>query len=459
MKLYSTLPTSENILNLLQNNPIGRNKDVFYFVRLLSTIDACCSISLNGNWGSGKTFFVKQAKLILDSFNPNSCLDDSTRKVVKSIVNDPENKVRSDITTAYYDAWENDNDDDPILSLLYATVTDDSIKYSPEKDKSLAKIFSTVAAAVINKTSGIDLSGTLSALEGECPFESIRAKKSVSKLLTEYFDVLISEHGNRLVFFIDELDRCKPEYAVRLLERIKHYFTDERVTFVFSVNLEQLQHTINKFYGESFNSSRYLDKLFDIRTSIPRCDIKQFVRYKLPSINTTYYYQESYIKVPNYFGLSIRESERFLGILLKTMRTDLHQTLLYGFASEKAVGFSAIYVVPFMIALNICSLSKYVEFIEGRNFNVFYDFCVSQYKTDRFKCLLEYDEQYEDLDMKRQKSVTAKEKLKLVYDAIFSRNDCDHSNLIQIGELDFEPDVINEIYKIPAMLSCYADYN
>ena len=61
-----------------------------------------------------------------------------------------------------------------------------------------------------------------------------------------------------MLFFIDELDRCKPSFAVHLLEQLKHYISDERITFVFSVNLEQLQHTIKHYYGINFDSGRYL---------------------------------------------------------------------------------------------------------------------------------------------------------------------------------------------------------
>ena len=82
---------------------------------------------------------------------------------------------------------------------------------------------------------------------------------------------------------MDELDRCRPSYAVRLLERIEHYFINDRITFVFSVNLEQLQHTIKNFYGNDFDACRYLDRFFDLRLS-------------LPPINTTKYY--------NYLNLS-----------------------------------------------------------------------------------------------------------------------------------------------------------
>lgn len=60
----------------------------------------------------------------------------------------------------------------------------------------------------------------------------------------------------RIIIFIDELDRCKPSYAVRLLEQIKHYMCDERITFILAVNTAQLQHTIRHFYGSEFDACR-----------------------------------------------------------------------------------------------------------------------------------------------------------------------------------------------------------
>ena len=53
--------------------------------------------------------------------------------------------------------------------------------------------------------------------------------------------VFYLKKGNRLIIMVDELDRCKPSYAVKLLERIKHYFTNDRITFVFSVNTYELE--------------------------------------------------------------------------------------------------------------------------------------------------------------------------------------------------------------------------
>ncbi|WP_365935520.1 P-loop NTPase fold protein [uncultured Lactobacillus sp.] len=78
--------------------------------------------------------------------------------------------------------------------------------------------------------------------------------------------------NERLVIFIDELDRCRPTYAVKLHERVQHFFDNEKITFVFSVNLLELRNTIKKFYGANFDGDRYLDRFFDVIIPIPDPD-------------------------------------------------------------------------------------------------------------------------------------------------------------------------------------------
>ena len=66
-----------------------------------------------------------------------------------------------------------------------------------------------------------------------------------------------------LVFIVDELDRCKPEFAIRLIERIKHFFDIPKVVFVLAINKSQLEESINSFYGFS-SEANYLEKFIDI---------------------------------------------------------------------------------------------------------------------------------------------------------------------------------------------------
>ena len=63
------LPTKENLIKTFLEDSIGRNEDLFHFIRLLNSITTTYSLAVDGNWGSGKTFFIKQAKMILDVYN------------------------------------------------------------------------------------------------------------------------------------------------------------------------------------------------------------------------------------------------------------------------------------------------------------------------------------------------------------------------------------------------------
>ena len=276
MKKFSLKPTKDNALEMLKADSLGRNELLFRFIKLLGKLDdECWTVAVNGDWGSGKTFFVKQAKLILDTLNPQSNLEDNIRNDIQTInymqalkekqtsedIDDSptNNIVLNNFATVYYDAWLNDNHDDPILSLMYATIASNQSNFSEDKIRNFWNII-TALAGVVTKRNFNDFN---KALQGNDIFQDFKDADYVSKKVKEFIDSLIGESNKRLVIFIDELDRCKPDYAIRFLERIKHYFDDDRVIFVFSVNLLQLQYTVKNYYGANFDSTGYLDKFFD----------------------------------------------------------------------------------------------------------------------------------------------------------------------------------------------------
>ena len=69
MKKHDLQPTDENIRSTFYNDSIGRNKELVNFIKIIDSINESYSIALDSYWGSGKTFFVKQVKMILDANN------------------------------------------------------------------------------------------------------------------------------------------------------------------------------------------------------------------------------------------------------------------------------------------------------------------------------------------------------------------------------------------------------
>jgi hypothetical protein len=83
-----------------------------------------------------------------------------------------------------------------------------------------------------------------------------------------------------LIFFIDELDRCRPNYAVEVLEQVKHFFNVPGIVFVLSIDKEQMVNAIKGFYGnESINGHEYLRRFIDLEYVIPAPETATFCNY------------------------------------------------------------------------------------------------------------------------------------------------------------------------------------
>lgn len=77
--------------------------------------------------------------------------------------------------------------------------------------------------------------------------------------------------------FIDELDRCRPDYAIALLEGIKHLFSVKGVVFVVSTNLDQLSKAVGAVYGVNFDGYQYLKRFFNVEYTLPEPTRRDFI--------------------------------------------------------------------------------------------------------------------------------------------------------------------------------------
>lgn len=426
------MPTEENLIETINKDTIDRNKDIVFFYRILQAQESASAIAIDGRWGSGKTFFVRQTKLAINALNPYSNMDNQQRTKVTAklpIKKNAENENNS--IAVYYDAWENDNDTEPILSLIYEITKQLSVDFSLS-DVSVVKI----AGAIVEAISGHNVNGIKDALTSEDPFTKFKEQKKIEENIKLFFKELLAERGNRLVIFIDELDRCKPTFAVHLFEQIKHYIFDDRITFVFSINLEQLQHTIKHYYGADFDACRYLDRFFDLRISIPPANMQKF--YREMGLESTWYYVDEITKrIIKLFNFELREITRFITQVRAAVYEPTHESSKYNFSFSDGKGkrFVLTVIVPLLIGLKIADISKYNRFIDGRDIEPLREL-FSMDEDDRVLYLmLNTDESFEKEEGK--KLVTKDEIINRIYEAIFVNQYEGRTYSIELGEYQF----------------------
>ena len=156
-----------------------------------------------------------------------------------------------------------------------------------------------VASGLLKKTLGFGLQEMLSgndSADGDDSKERGSLASSANDILDKVFEISIKEHQQRksdvrafkkalvdlidlihkqanakypLFVFIDELDRCRPTYAISMLEEVKHIFGMDKVCFVVSTNLSQLRHSVCAVYGQNFDSEKYLKRFFDQSIFMP----------------------------------------------------------------------------------------------------------------------------------------------------------------------------------------------
>jgi hypothetical protein len=250
-------------------------------------------MNINAGWGFGKTFFLKH--WIAD-------LKEKGHPVV------------------YFDAWVNDYSENPLLAFM-AELEDafEEYKSSVPKGKKLVENIFKSARKLIAPTLSIAANALTRKVLGDS-FENIKeaftetdseektnlVAEQVEKLVSDAVENAITEHratksaienfkkslialvealkakqGIQLPIYIliDELDRCRPTYAIELLEGIKHIFGVNGVFFIVATNKAELSHSISAVYGNGFDSSGYLRRFFDQEYVLPKPNNDNFANY------------------------------------------------------------------------------------------------------------------------------------------------------------------------------------
>ena len=251
-------------LDLLGRNPFVNQ--VFQIANVFHLQKKTACYAINGLWGSGKTYVLNK-------------LEEKLREPGRA-------EGKYEFLVLRYNCWEYDYYDEPLLSIV-ATLLDALDQYQL-KDETKAKLKSAFRAVanlllngfisyVDNKTGGAgtkiievvdayeegkeEYLSKLEAFNDKLPFQK------AMELLREQIVFLSQEHT--VIFLVDELDRCLPEYAIRVLERLHHLFEDiNNVQLIFSVDRPQLEHVVKELYGPSANSAAYLKKFISFELKL-----------------------------------------------------------------------------------------------------------------------------------------------------------------------------------------------
>lgn len=232
------LPTQNISIDLESpwDDSLGREKFGQFFCRLLLTTATPTVIELSAGYGEGKTTFIHR------------CLVEFTKKA-------PKTKI------FYINIWEQDFDDNPFLAILRVLDEYYGFKNFIDKNKENIHSIAKIGARILS-SGAIDIGNIIPEDKEKTPHDFIlEVRKIINK----------KHNGNdgRTIIILDELDRCRPDYAIRTLEVIKHVFNTEGVVFVLSTDDSRLQSAVHSVYGSQVANEDYLRKFVDIQLYLP----------------------------------------------------------------------------------------------------------------------------------------------------------------------------------------------
>ena len=238
----------------------GRKKIAERIAGALEREAAISPLMLAGDWGGGKTEFIHKT------------------------INLFKDKLPSTVS-AYLDAYKTDYHDDPLLALSAAVLDAIPQDKKGEVKKKLVPVLKAVGKLGLKAASSWvlkqDATDVVDDFEKDIKKSADKASEAlIESVLQDQIDAnqhidsfrYVLEEATKdkqLILFIDELDRCKPTYAVQMLEVVKHVFDVGSVKFVLVVNREQLEASINHHYGSGLDAKRYLDKFINFSITLP----------------------------------------------------------------------------------------------------------------------------------------------------------------------------------------------
>ena len=308
MKRVDEEPTPKAIENALTQDPLHRKREIEDFLKMLISVEPPYTFVIDASWGSGKTFFVKQVVRVLQMANPT--LDHDLETLNATLGETATELPAMPCLPIYFNAWEDDHFDNPILPILASianAVDEQSVKGGKDFGKGVISVIET-AASIIGY--GVDINGIIENFSGTDFLEQYKAEKELRSKIGELIKNHLPKIAKRAIIFIDELDRCRPEFAIKVLEQTKTLFQQENIVVVYSTDITQLAQSLQGVYGSSFEGRKYLERFYDKRLELNPIKPAEYLLYK--GINTIdgYTFMDITIDLLSYKQASLRACNR-----------------------------------------------------------------------------------------------------------------------------------------------------
>ena len=240
-------------------------KHILDLVTVVSENQKSCCFAIEGEWGSGKCFVLE--------------------KIQERLQAEQSEKNGTDrFFVARYDCWKYDYYEEPVVAIIsvLGDAIDQYVNLISEETKTrllkTAKNTITKAIAkIVESKTGINVEEYIGDAEGETKlYDQYFGFKDAVEKVREAFKEIANDQT--VVIIVDELDRCLPPYAIKVLERIHHVFYGlENVVVIIAMEKKQIENSLHQIYGEGMDIEQYLKKFISFRVKLDKGSARNFI--------------------------------------------------------------------------------------------------------------------------------------------------------------------------------------
>ena len=331
-----------------KNDLLKRKEPIQVFTEYVGSIEGGGVMAIDAPWGRGKTTFLRMwgQHLRNEGFH-----------------------------VAVFNAWETDFSGEPLVAL--SSELSEAIE-SESAGQIDVKRFVNLAKQIVSHPLmriGISLlphigpaaAEAVDNLASKDSDDRLSGYKNAKNIIREFkvaLDGVASKladltDGKPMIVVIDELDRCRPSYAIELLEVAKHLFNVNGVVFVLALDRRQLAHSVRVLYGGEFGAEEYLKRFFDADYHLPDPELGPFIESVMESTGVSGYAESHNIPAVKTMVFELLGNS---DLSLRTIEQAIHRLGLILTASSEQ-GKSFVHMITALLVFRTLEEDLYLRFI------------------------------------------------------------------------------------------------